>query len=288
MGTMLLLALSSPWQVVYVARVYYPAGDRRTSHHQVYLSDLHGGHRRQVTTGVQECAVVRWLDPSTIAWTRLDGTLWRMRVDGGRPKLWRRTKAELASVSIGEGLRTPGHPVLPLDRPYRYIAGKLVPFTAKTGWWVGAARGTHLTYRPGTLKDDAETYGELSVPPDGRPLLPLDDGLVQPVTAWSGPGPDDRWVLFGTSMSSRGEYHDLVRYDRKTGKVLWHRGEIGDLDFRPDRTLYARRNSRSVEPFGELQVWTAPIFVGDWKTGREWRLPLGTAEGWSVSLRPER
>lgn len=270
------LGKDSPWRVAYVARVYHRAGDRRLSHHQVYLCDLHGGHRRQVTRGPHECRVVRWLDHATLAWTRDDGTLWRMRVDGGRPTLWKRTKAGWIDRSLPNELRLPGEPVFPLDRSYRYAKGKLTPID-NAGGWVGAAPGCDV-------RRDEQT-DEL-IDGKGRPVLPTSRSGESVATAFSGPAKGDLWVMGWSSMSSWGEYYRLSRYDRRTGRVLWQRDENEDLDFRPDRTRYARTTVRNVSPLGKVGVWTAATYVGDWRTNREWPITKGLVEAWTISLRP--
>lgn len=278
---------TSPWQVAYIARIYTAPGDRKVSRPQLYLSDLHGGHVRQVTTGASACRTVRWLDRSTIAWTREDGTLWRLRVDGGRPQLWRRTKAEFAGGSLGQELQRPGRPVFTLDRSYRYIGDALVPVPPPlSAWWVGAAEGCDLLLQADT-GGETDLYGD-----EGRlDLEKLPDQLSHYVTAFIGPQPNDLWVLYGSSLSTWGEYYDLVRYNRKSfnrpdNRIRWALRGIKDLDFRTDRTTYARVGHRALSPYGKGNVWTAPIHVGDWGSGREWKLTRGTVEARSASLRP--
>ena len=50
------------------ARFYYPAGDSRTSYHQVYLCDIHGKNRRQLTHGETEHYGVYWIGRDKLAW----------------------------------------------------------------------------------------------------------------------------------------------------------------------------------------------------------------------------
>lgn len=282
------VASPSPWKVAYVARVYYPAGDRHLSHHQVYLSDLHGGHVRQVTSGRLDCFTVRWIDPKTVAWTREDGTLWRLRVDGGTPKLWLR-KANLDGyASVGAELREPGRPVFRLDRPYWYRNGGFVPFETKPTFWQGAAEGSKIQFRPNppVSTDEYDPPGSLY---DSRGALKLDfvpNAPTNLVTVFEGPTNEDLWVLYGSTLSSWGDYFTLARYARFSGRVRWHIDDISDLDFRPDRTLYALTEHRDTSPLGRISVWTAPIRIGDWKTGQQWQISKGTVDNWSVSLRP--
>lgn len=60
-------------EIAYSARYYYPAGVAKTSYHQVYLSDLHGGHRRQLTSDAREKFDVHWLTYNRLAWVQTKG-----------------------------------------------------------------------------------------------------------------------------------------------------------------------------------------------------------------------
>lgn len=61
-----------PW-VAMSCRIYYPPGDSRTSYHQIYVCDLHGGHRKQLTFDVAEHTDVRWVGDHTLAWVQTRG-----------------------------------------------------------------------------------------------------------------------------------------------------------------------------------------------------------------------
>src|SRR4051794_11507294 len=54
--------------VAFTARIYYPVGDKRISHSQVYISDILGHHRVQVTRGNRDKGFVRWRGRSRLTW----------------------------------------------------------------------------------------------------------------------------------------------------------------------------------------------------------------------------
>lgn len=68
------LVASSPVPTaVCSVRFYYPAGDRRTSYHQVYLCDLRGKKFKKLTFDRTEKLDVFWLDVNTIGWRQSFG-----------------------------------------------------------------------------------------------------------------------------------------------------------------------------------------------------------------------
>lgn len=58
--------------VAFSCRFYYP-GHAKRSVHQIYISDLHGGHRRQLTFDLSEKTQVRWVGKHALAWVKTKG-----------------------------------------------------------------------------------------------------------------------------------------------------------------------------------------------------------------------
>ena len=59
--------------VAYSCRYYYPARSPKTSVHQVYVSDVYGGHRRQITFDKSEKTQVQWVGKHKLAWIESEG-----------------------------------------------------------------------------------------------------------------------------------------------------------------------------------------------------------------------
>ncbi|MBI1332741.1 MAG: hypothetical protein GC165_07660 [Armatimonadetes bacterium] len=72
-GFALALGPSAP-AIAYSCRYYYPDGDHRTSFHQIYICDLHGRHRQQITFDDSEKTSVNWVGTDKLAWLESNGS----------------------------------------------------------------------------------------------------------------------------------------------------------------------------------------------------------------------
>jgi hypothetical protein len=68
------LLLAAPvHDIAYIARYYYPYPDKRISRDQVYVSDIHGKNRLQLSTSKGEVADVHWVSETVVTWTETTG-----------------------------------------------------------------------------------------------------------------------------------------------------------------------------------------------------------------------
>lgn len=110
--------------VAYSCRFYYPPGDTRTSYHQIYISDLHGHHREQLTTSPSEKTRIQWAGPNKLCWVESIGVSAR-ETDYGyhTPKesgtdISKREKLVLYDLKSGKQ-KTLGYGLFRLDGDYR-------------------------------------------------------------------------------------------------------------------------------------------------------------------------
>lgn len=92
--------------VAYSCRYYYPAGSPKTSVHQIYVSDVHGGHRRQVTFDLSEKTDVQWVGKHKLAWVESNGISESETEYGYHVPVDRETSIRLPEKLITYDLRT--------------------------------------------------------------------------------------------------------------------------------------------------------------------------------------
>ncbi len=81
------VAFASPEPLLlFSARIYFPPGDKRMSHYQLYVSDLHGKHRRQLTHGNGEMQGMAWISRDAMAWMDENGKLWASKLSPFQPQ----------------------------------------------------------------------------------------------------------------------------------------------------------------------------------------------------------
>lgn len=278
--------------VAYAARYYKPG--RVRSRDEVYVCDLKGRKRRQISHGKASIWWVWWVGPDRLAW--IDGQdLYTARYPLGRPRLVARhlgldfdsPSYDLGNKSLFLGRRwfqaspksgklVPGHP--PTD-PY-HVKQNL----GKDAAHAVTLRGKKLTW---TWDDEARTGMTLRSGDKSRHIV-LRDSATGADILWD--SKEER--LFIVSRAYEG-YHGHPQYvyridpDKLEANLVVRNGE--DLEFSPSRTTFAHTCPRDLKPLDHGRVvWVSPLIVGDWTTGREKVLASGLVYVHSPTLRPER
>jgi len=281
------VALAAPdLRIAYTARLYSPAGDRRTSVAQVYLCDLEGKNRRAITAGTVECAAVRWTSANSLAWVVARGAkreLWTTKV-GGKPS---RLKSGASIYALEPVLRDlPGAAYSIDGKEYSLSGSTLKPLAAsKPQPKTFEFSGPHDAKLVIDCTKAAYEWSLTQTRSGGSPIVEEhnDDNFTFQ-RAYPQQPDGSVWVVAFIGNSTNGGAWIVNRYDWTSGK-LQQVASGTDLDFRLGRDLWASVSTRDLSPLGKGEVWTSQAFIGSQKTGKQTALGSGTVYFTSISLR---
>jgi len=286
--------------LAYVARVYYPPGDRRKSHQQLYISDLDGHHRRQLTHGPKDVDEVQWDGSGALVWwdSTYDNraatyryTVYESHLRPFRPRLVCRLESDPGTRASGYRR---GVSVLDLDSGTWLIHdGHASPVKdAELGTALNAWRnddGDRWGFGTGR-RIDVKLGQEATTVSQGTrswtlPILSGGLGFYLPDIDRG-----DTILLLGYLL---GAYHSnedhFYSLDWATGKTTELVGGLGCMDFDVDSPYYAGTSfaGRGLIPYGRgRNVWGAKLYAGDWKTGKRWLVLGGRVYVTSVAVQP--
>lgn len=284
-ATLVALITVADARVAYSARYYSPATSKVKSSYQVYVCDLDGQRRRQISVGAKDCGGVRWTGQHSLAWIVQGASpeLWTITdIDSGKPKLLKRAKSIYAEqffstgsavynidgkrMALTDGVLSPAKPASDPPKEQSFAkpgAGKVTIRLGQGVWdWsmvVQPSQGVPITTRH---SDDNLTFIQ------AQQLKPSDDLIV---------------VTFAGNSTTRGSF-SVGRLDWTTGNLdalAWG----SDVDFRPNRALWAGVSPRDLAPLGKGEVWVSEATVADWRTGRIYWKGKGMVDFTSISLR---
>jgi hypothetical protein len=287
-----LLAVASGGRIAYTARYYYPPGDGRISHYQVYVCDLDGENKRQITTGTFDCHTVRWTGPDSLAWVvhgRKESELWSTTTPGAKKPTLLKTAGSIYGIEAVLSDAASGAEFAIDERRYSLHKGKL------------RAIGATPTPKPGVFalegpKPPAKARVEV--------VNDLGDFKLLVTTLAGKPSAKDHLgdnCTFVRTFSKRagGEFLIATYYGNSTlrgttmvERINWQTGELegvafgSDLDFRPDRALWAGVTTRDLVDYENVTIWTSDATVGNWKTGERASLAKGLVDFTSISIWP--
>lgn len=319
--------------LAFSCRFYYPPGDKRISYHQVYVSDPHGRHRRQITFGASEKTDVRWVGRHKLAWVesesvaRDDNLGYHLTERDDWPGLGRLVIYDLRAghrkiVERGY-FRALGQP-REFDYCLRgeafYLPSRgLNPSEGMLGRrWVsfkgGEVQRLHGVPRPlyGTITFPRPQWSNLPVdcPPkldasrirlvdryggsderewvkithSGRTVTVPDD----PDYVWQSKNASRWWFLVGSYSGSAGSDQWVFEIDWQSGKVKVIAQDILGIDFEPhSRYWAASSNEKATAKFGRIRIWQRELWVGDARTGKQWRAASGAVHCDSARVQPD-
>ena len=300
-------------KLAFVARIYSPNPKVGTMH-RLYVSNLRGEHRREVPipSGSEPDGWVVWLGRNRL--------LWAEEMPTGRTELWTSeepfltsARAPLASSDMdliparflaAYGFDPPGQPTFihndGISDASRWTLDpqtwqlKRAPFP-RIQWLARPENASNLTASfllpGGVWKFDLEDSDMFSMKstvtsPSGHTTTSEVDLEVSALIYDS----VRREVFLRTDgwASIPQGYEYLYRFDPKTARFKQVVDEVGHECFWPDRNVYAAVGERDVSSLGYKGrvVFTRAVIVGNWKTGRALKLPLGVVDCIGVDVRP--
>ncbi|MFI5385919.1 MAG: hypothetical protein ACHQ50_07340 [Fimbriimonadales bacterium] len=288
--------------LAFVARIYYPPGDRRVSHAQLFVSDFHGSHRRLLTHGRTDILRVWWIGRSALAW-QTDHAEFVSLIEPLRPKRFALPK----DAEVLEG--TPRGTLVFYHWHHKSdSASKAYVVTPHGVAVTDLARWTHAVNKSLGFRDNsgesqcATTDGrQFGLMPDGNDFNPpwkLRLGRQEYTIFKDGPDwLDVEAVRAGTfyfrgqdvAGASHGRNDTIYAFVPNTAKLTKVVGDLARLDYRLDSPLYAGLSDggMGVTPYGRKRVvWSSNVLAGDLRTGKRWVVLGGTVWAQDVAVQP--
>ncbi len=258
----LAITLATPLrlEVAYIARYYHPPTSRKVSKYHVYLSDLDGTQRLQISQEpVSQRDKVFWKDRDTLIWGP-EGGLWT--------SFNLRTKRRLRLTKFPTGLHDAWVAVWPENHPLRL--GKEAPIECKDQQDGRVALTRSKTQVFLNRYNEAEdAFPVWFIQSSGSPALAYAAGVN-----CSANGMEEEWGLFAI--------------DWKAGKTRLIRRGIKDIQVYPSRDLgLAAQMDRNLIPYGkEKDVWGGKLYAFNLRKSRIWTIVKGQVNAMCPRLRP--
>jgi hypothetical protein len=284
------LAPATEPMLAFSARIYYPPGDKRISHSQLFLSDLHGGHRRQLTHGGSDVGLVRWIAKGQLAWAD-DKHLYTSALKPFRPKIvsvpmdaeildntprgtvvFRRLERayQVTSKGVTESDISKWRGVVPIDRGFK---DNTATYDMPGGKSLGIAEND---------KDFTVKYGEQQFKMSSDDNLYLFPAMVRNQTLYM-----RGQTVAGASHGRNDTIYAIEIPTLKQTKIV---GDLANLDYSPESAYYAGLSDggSGTTPYGPKKVvWSSSVYAGDLKSGKRWLVLGGIVLAGSVSVSPE-
>lgn len=308
LSALLLFAAAPPqYDVAFVARFYYPYPDKRISREEVYVCDITGKHRKQVTNSAAERDAVRWVTPTRLAWAEWSEAGSKLVFFDLQTK---KSRVLLRTTSPAGVQRFEWNP---LDaRPIYLVDGKsaLVEPNGTIVWGEGprepdSVQGVSKWNLNGSEVKHVGWLGEDGKPAEDAPrerdfvtrILSRDGKEVHVVLPsggygldlYAGAGKDTVWAHTSEGGGSAGASETLIQIDWAAGKSKTVLNELYSMMLsRNERYWVALAPWRNLSKYGpSKQVWTKSAYAGDLKTGKRWTIASGVVNVTDIALRPE-
>jgi hypothetical protein len=308
-NTLLALAALSPIsgdpQVAFVARYYYPYPDKRISAHQVYVTDIDGNNRKQLTTGKPSPEQLSWVGANVVCWIERFGRdkdeLVHYNLQTKTKKVLLRRNGTLTLIGRYDLFKNGGFPEYD-DGVTRYqvteSGAKPVGKSVEIEWTRGREKASwnlpgepairFIGYEEDEVAESAEfPYNDYlyAFERDGRQYKWRLEGAANDFYPGAKPGTAYLHSIEGGASAGTWECFYLVN---------WGSGEIRTLI--SDACYIAIRKGtrywsgleagRTLSPYGpKKNVWTCEAYVGDIESGKQWAIVSGLAECYEIALR---
>ncbi|HEY3782883.1 MAG TPA: hypothetical protein VGL56_17500 [Fimbriimonadaceae bacterium] len=321
-----LLAIGKQTPLVAFAARFYAQSFHQRSYQQIYLSDLHGKNRRQLTFDRSDKSDVRWVGKGKLAWLQTVpaqknlGSLVEYDLAKGATRVvstgfiyadedWHETTQYSRGQAVYVQVPKPTICEPPSTDPSAKILAvtngclKAVPQLPKpANPWSGTCDGAELFKGAGLnvgyrdLDGTQETLQERSGGTCGGNAFELSYGgswhtfrIPGPDLIWrSKTSADTCWVRTAAFASSAGSDIWIYALNLRTGEAKLIADDVLDVDFEADQPYWAASsNNKGTAQIGNHRVWARDLWVGDARTGRQWRIAQGAVYGESARIQPE-
>ena len=305
------LGAGAPIDVAFIARFYYPPPDNRISRQHVYLSDLHGGKRRRITSDRASArSSLEWVGKNAISWVDHYDDQHVLRLMELSDSKIRTIRKAFGPDTISLLYEIPA--LFPPDDYPVYAIGKKHYILKETGLTELGNPHPSSPYRvsetswkfPGQPEIRYVGYGE-----GKQRMVELSGGTRYSASTvlfrrggreyafdlfggWTEfyPAESDRyaWLWTFEPGSSVGSHEYLGKVDWQKGTMSLYVDDVISLTVRQDSRYWAGlQGGRPISPYGpDKRVWTHEIYVGDLRTRKQWTIAAGLVLGRDVSLRP--
>ncbi len=274
----------SPFQVAYVARYYHPPGDKRESHFQVYVCDIHGTRRKQITFGNKDCEAVCWSDQNTLTWLQGEDS-WTAKF----PKLVPIRLGPVGGENARQmrvGITGDINPIPPWTEQDTDEQGNEVwhPKGQQPVAKIGIDEGTqvHTDVPGGGYEEGAASIVQrggriytLKLPGELRSFAPAREENLS-------------YVYSNDLAASAGSYAWIHKMDWRAGKLTLIVENAIDIEFSPNSRYWCGlQGGRQTSAFGKNhRVWTCEGWVGKTNSSKYWKIVKGLAWVTAIRLRP--
>jgi hypothetical protein len=300
-------AVATP-QIAFIARFYYPYPDKRISRGQVYISDIDGKNRKQLTSGNREPASLEWVGKKKLCWVETQGgkdrlVIYDIATKKVKPLLTRQSLYRHGAFDL---FTTEKHPEYTDDSfIYRVTEsgikelGKVRsrdsafdPNAMPTWQFAGEPTIRLVGYRDdaGILKQEPGYYlpkVQIRVfeRADRRYEWTLSGGFFE---FYSGDKMNTSYLHSLEGGGSAGTWESLLEANWSTGKLRPLVSDVYGIGVRRgSRYWSAEQAGRILSMYGpEKQVWTGEAYVGDFQTGKRWTIATGLVYVYEITVQP--
>jgi hypothetical protein len=305
--------VDATYDLAFVGRFYFPEKSR-ISHAYLYLSDLNGGHRRQVCRVGSMWDKPFWVGRRRVAWLReerlgvgvwvADAPAWKprrllvadpsglgaeMSVDENcqDSAVWVRIGESnffLTGRSINRRKRPDSHSLPNFGTGFHRIESAEIA-GGKSGWYVKVHEGKTVKSFPivNAAKPYAVTYhleGQLGF------RIGEDHGGIYADGHYRLRGAKRSWLVASTALSTTCGLGFLFTIDWSRHQAKNWLLNVDELSVRPERGLFAGRSERCLTSADYGALWTNEVIVGNLKTGKVSTVLSGNVFVGGASLRP--
>jgi hypothetical protein len=306
--------LSKPLMVAFSCRFYNQPGSDKTSYHQIYLSDVHGKDRKQLTFDRSEKLSVKWVGKTKLSWIQTFGVTKEETWNGYHVPLGGRELRQLVLYDIptkqrrvlhvgqyDSGVDLRGVQLHRRGRPFyvEQLCGRKSQLEISNGklircYHVRPNLQTDLQANPeehwknyAVEVKEKETLGserlEYEISRNGKQFVV--PGLVDYV--WDSEDRTKIWFQETDGGNSAGYSQSITEIDWKQGIARVIANDIFSIDFRPEEPYWASvSNQKCTFKLGSKWVWQSELWCGDVRTGKQWKIASDAVHGDSVSVQP--
>jgi len=291
--------------VAFVARYYYPYPDKRISTHQVYVSEIDGRNRQQLTTGTPAPEQLAWVGEHMLCWIENIGhkkdqlVLYNLRTKTRRVLVSSRNTLQLVGQSdLYRKSQLPEYD----DGVTRYrineFGANFIGKSKEIKWTRGVESpswqlpGEPLIRFVGYEVDDIANRAQFpyndflyTFERESRRYEWRLEGAANQFYPGSKPGTAYLHSIDGGA--SAGTWECFYEVNWGSGDIRCLISDVYMISLRKGEDHWSGLESgRTLSPYGhEKNVWTCEAYVGNLSTGKQWAIASGLVECYEIALR---